>query len=271
MPCLHPQYIKTEVLGKPYWHVVPCGKCVNCLASRRNSWTFRLIMEKLQSKSSYFVTLTYDDDHIIECIDDDCDWPSVNKEHCQRFIKRFRKEMPFRYFLVSEYGDKHKRCHYHALLFFPEELEFSDCVHLVSKHWPYGNIMVGDVTPASIAYCSKYSLKDKNYQVVDKDTGYVFKCHPPFAIMSRRPGIGFNFVNDKFFRELVADGQFMFVYDGKKYLIPRYYREKLFDLPLKTKYYEFIAENLKKEYKNQKFGLDFLEQERRKHFKNNSR
>ena len=41
---------------------VPCGKCHECLGTRRNSWAFRLWKQMDVSESSLFITLTYADE-----------------------------------------------------------------------------------------------------------------------------------------------------------------------------------------------------------------
>lgn len=54
-----------ESTGEVISHVnVPCGKCVNCIKRRRMEWCFRMEQELLNSKCSYFVTLTYDPENV---------------------------------------------------------------------------------------------------------------------------------------------------------------------------------------------------------------
>lgn len=38
---------------------VPCGKCARCIQRRKMEWTFRMMHEMTESKTAYFVTLTY--------------------------------------------------------------------------------------------------------------------------------------------------------------------------------------------------------------------
>lgn len=68
---------------------------------------------------------------------------------CQKFIKRFRKNMSnieklknekFKYFAVSEYGPVSFRPHFHLLMFFDSELLFSRFSDIVHKSWKIGRI-----------------------------------------------------------------------------------------------------------------------------------
>ena len=155
---------------------VPCGKCAACLRSRRNGWIARLSSEAFTSKASTFITLTYDDSHLP-------DGNKVCKSDVQDFMKRFRhldrhyKALPdsFKYFIVSEYGKKFHRPHYHGLLFGVDLFEdvFKPSVATIrddgrpcwtcealQKAWKNGFVSIDRVTPRSIKYVSKYVVKD---------------------------------------------------------------------------------------------------------------
>jgi len=47
-----------------YEIMVPCGKCERCLDRRKREWGFRMEEEMKQSKTAYFVTLTYNRMHV---------------------------------------------------------------------------------------------------------------------------------------------------------------------------------------------------------------
>ena len=98
---------------------VPCGKCAECRDKYLNSIYQRAYVESLSSYV-YFITLTYDNDHI----------PSITLPsgkvvfyadygHIQAFFDRFRKNFNrvYRYLCVNEYGDNNNRPHFHLLLF----------------------------------------------------------------------------------------------------------------------------------------------------------
>lgn len=219
MQCLSPVEILNPNYGLlPYsarTMFVPCGKCSACLSQKRQAWSFRLQQELKFSTSAYFITLTYDDDHVPE---------RVCKEDVQKFLKRFRKSIhPFRvrYFAVAEYGEKHGRPHYHLLIFnypagvdslreelketwkfcAPEQFDFEDAV--------------GTVTPASISYVCKYCLSN------------IFTDNPDdrtFMLCSRRPGIGFSYLTSAMSGYLKDHlGEKVKEQGGASLNLPRYY------------------------------------------------
>jgi len=51
-----PVMIKGELRGQIK---VPCGKCARCIERRKMEWGFRMEIEMGESKTAYFVTLTY--------------------------------------------------------------------------------------------------------------------------------------------------------------------------------------------------------------------
>lgn len=58
--CLNP--IKLKKITGTDLHVIPCGKCVECLAHKANELTVRVIREVEYLHKFYFLTLTYRDD-----------------------------------------------------------------------------------------------------------------------------------------------------------------------------------------------------------------
>lgn len=194
--------------------LVPCGKCVACLINKRTDWTFRLQEEHRVSKSSHFVTLTYDQKHLRTD-------GSLNKRDLQLYLKRLRKKdesARIRYYAVGEYGSNTGRPHYHILLFNSVE-EHIRTSWTDSKGSAIGIVHVGKVTPASIAYCSKYIIQKDSYpQGVEK----------PFATMSRAYGIGGHYLSDAMVEWHRADDRNYVVRPGNlKNRLPRFYREKI--------------------------------------------
>lgn len=59
--CFNPLVLR-DPRGYPYQ--VPCGKCVACQNNKRSSLSLKLRLEEYTSKYCYFLTLTYDDDHL---------------------------------------------------------------------------------------------------------------------------------------------------------------------------------------------------------------
>lgn len=224
MDCISPVWVK-----KIFQHV-PCGKCNFCLRSRALDWCFRLQQEQKVSNTSHFITLTYADEYLpFEYTTGEA---TLCPDDLQRFLKRLRKDneqfkyrtsKPIRFYAVGEYGEMGSRPHYHALVFNAEV----QAIDRLNKTWPVGRVDVGRVEPASIGYVS----------------GYVFKRFEdygnriaPFARMSRRPGIGLNYLEKnkqwhkpenlpEFTQEL---NRFHIMDNGHTRRLPRYYKEKVF-------------------------------------------
>lgn len=168
-------------------------------------------------KANAFLTLTYSDEQLPPD-------RSLDVRHWQKFAKDFRYAYgPFRFYHCGEYGDETHRMHLHALIF---GWDFTDDRVLfktngqgddlfISKRltdlWGRGEVVIGDLTHKSAAYCARYTMKrqggekgreyykalaialtgDAAYERICLETGEVFDgLKPPYSTMSRRPGIG---------------------------------------------------------------------------------
>lgn len=153
-------------------------------------------------------------------------------------MKRLRKRHDVRFYMCGEYGSLTKRPHYHYCLFgyhFPDRVPFGDgfdISHELRSLWPFGNSSVGDLTFDSACYTSGYitqkltgAMAEKEYEVIDPDTGEIVKITPPFNQMSRRGGIGKQFF-DQYHGEMYPNDYV--VIKGKKAKPPRFY-DKLFE------------------------------------------
>lgn len=216
---------------------VPCGHCVACLSNKRLDWTFRLEQEHRASKSAHFVTLTYDEKHLRSD-------RSLSKRDLQLYLKRLRKKYEsgtVRYYAVGEYGSKSGRAHYHILLFNCDEANIRTA-WTDSKGNPIGLVHVGKVTPASVAYVTKYVIQ--SVEGVEKKTIIDEQGKPrkvkmmfdgrlaPFAVMSRRYGIGGRYLSDEMVEWHRADDRNYTVRPGNvKGRLPRFYREKIWWKP----------------------------------------
>lgn len=184
-----------EVGGKEYKQVpVPCGKCEACLARRARDWMIRLREEMKDSSYACFVTLTYDDEHLPREDRKVYDWmidqevifkdvPVHRVRDCQLFLKRLRKDNPdvkIRYFLVSEFGPKTLRPHYHVIIF---NLSRERCNKAyISSKWKNGFVEVSKVTEGRIAYVTKYCFGS---------TTLPYWLPKNFTKMSLKPAIGY--------------------------------------------------------------------------------
>lgn len=188
-------------------HKVPCGKCLPCLSNKRRDWIFRLEQEHKYSHGALFVTLTYHPKY--------CPY-EIKKRHLQLFIKRLRKhdtQNRVRYFAVGEYGTKRKRPHYHALLF---NVDLSGTT--VRKAWRFGEVHIGNVTPSSVAYCTKYIVQPEQ-KTPDKQ--------PPFTLMSRAYGIGGRYLSDAMVDWHRNNSANYTIVNGVKNRLPRFYKTKI--------------------------------------------
>lgn len=116
---------------------IPCGKCIGCRLDYSKQWANRLMLEAQYHDDAYFVTLTYDDDHVpLSWYDDPQTGEALQamtlcKRDFQLFMKRLRKWQDgrvdkladsftgssIRFFASGEYGSKTFRPHYHAIIF----------------------------------------------------------------------------------------------------------------------------------------------------------
>lgn len=237
MPCYHPLQAYLPVGGSDSKKVIfddtldhgaaiklPCGQCIGCRLEYSRQWAVRCVHEASLYKHNCFITLTYDDSSDIYD-------GNLHVEHFQDFMRSFRKKVKskkfidkfgfyckkLRYFHCGEYGEKRGRPHYHACIFnfdFPDRVYHSRrkgvklyTSEVLQELWPHGFSSVGDVTFESAAYVSRYvtkkingKLKDKHYLdigIIDEETGELFAKKQEYTTMSRRPGIGADFLKDK--------------------------------------------------------------------------
>lgn len=184
--------------------LIPCGCCASCLKQYAFQWSTRLMAESLYHQNSCFLTLTYDHKHLPRknVMDNNGEVFTIHplvKKDLQDFIKRlrFHVQVPIRYFACGEYGDIGGRPHYHVILFgydfedkqvvswnkLGQKLYTSKTLESI---WQNGLVGIGEVTAESCGYVARYSLK-KRTKLEKSDE---------FVLMSRRPGIGFQFFQD---------------------------------------------------------------------------
>lgn len=96
---------------------------------------------------------------------------SLNKKHCQDFLKRLRSRIEptkVRFFLCGEYGEKLGRPHYHLLLFgydFPDKVVLKNGKNklwrsdLLDEIWSHGFCSIGAVSFDSAVYVANYATK----------------------------------------------------------------------------------------------------------------
>lgn len=256
MPCYHPlkayrsrdfnpetgrygmTFNSTKALIEGSSIQLPCGRCSGCRLERSRQWAIRCLHESQLYSDNCFINLTYDREHL------PADY-SVQVRPLQLFFKKLRKKLgshKIRFFACGEYGDINLRPHFHALIF---NYTFNDrVVHSISERgdklytsknlstlWPYGFSTLGDITFESAAYVARYNMKKINgpqavehYTRQHPDTKTFHVVNPEFIVMSRRPGIGFAWLQK--FKSDVYPDDFVLA-RGMKMLPPRFYDQQL--------------------------------------------
>lgn len=225
--CLYPYMVE-----RPIYHnqgdrlvPVPCGKCPQCLKRRLASWSFRLEQESLRWEKQFFVTLTYNTDHVPITPNG---FLTLDKDHPTKFFKRLRKSAgKLRYYLCGEYGTNKKRPHYHAIIFGNETLHENDIITAwqdPATKTPFGDVYFGNVEAGSIRYTVAYYDKGIWKPAHRRDDRI-----PEYSTMSQ--GLGSNWLTTKQANHLIANPDKGYLYDreGKKIAIPAYYKKRLYD------------------------------------------
>lgn len=174
---------------------IPCRNCIGCRLDYSRNWANRgyLELKSQNNKDSYFVTLTYDDEHlpkINEYTDsngvtwtenDDNEWNGILiPKHLETFIDSLRTHerrignKRFKYMACGEYGDKNKRPHYH-IIFYGLELPLDSFYNsrisdkeiywqntVIEKYWKRGISNITEATWNNIAYVARYITKKLN-------------------------------------------------------------------------------------------------------------
>lgn len=232
---------------------VPCQQCVGCRLARSREWAIRCIHEASLWQDNCFITLTYKDEFLPQMSDPaeyphhvgDVRFSTLLHDDFQKFMKRLRKQFGagIRFYMCGEYGSQFGRPHYHAILF---NMDFSDrklwqvkrdvplfVSPSLSELWPFGFSTVGNVTFESAAYVARYVMKKMTgdlaadyYDVIDPDTGELFRRKAEYNQPSRRGGIGLGWF-EKYGREVWPDD--FVIINGKRLKPPRYY-EKILEI-----------------------------------------
>ena len=232
----HPDKTNDEVAtlyGYNKVYKVPCNSCDECLLNRSKKKAEQLIIENYDRNDpsgSWFLTLTYDDNHIPynEVYDKDGNFISAeeslppkdpylyeHKADREKCIKPFIDNLSYHamtkygderpmWFYCGEYGGITRRPHFHMILFgvhIPqEELKFyeqRDGYILYewvkgAEIWKNGFVTVGSFTPETAAYVAGYVLKKQS----KKKMNWVYQQQgkiPEYTGQSRYPAIGSNY------------------------------------------------------------------------------
>lgn len=236
-----PDYVKREIINNDIVSFdklisIPCGMCSECIRSRALNWSFRILNESKYHDHSYCITFTYDDEFLPKNGSLVKDEISKFNKKLKTYLSRLGMKSDFRFFGCGEYGDKYKRPHYHVIYFGLDlwDLVFAAIKNgviyfdspFIRKLWNKGHISVSVLNERCATYVASY---------VNKKIGVVFDENKvrPFTLMSRRPGIGSQILEDAYFKEKIDKGDYSFFENGFKFKLGRYYADKL-DLDLSS-------------------------------------
>lgn len=260
--------------------VIPCGKCIGCRLEYSKQWATKGIYEAEMHKENWFLTLTYDDEHLpigSNTID-----PNTGEEKnplisgtlrakdFTNFIKKLRSyyerkynHTGIRFMGCGEYGESSNRAHYHCIMFnlpIPIEMmkfhEYNDNqepmyrVPEIEQIWGKGIVVAAEVNFNTCAYVARYITKKVGIPT-EKDYYKCLGIEPEFFRMSRKPGIGREYYEQHKNEIYEKDQLLVRKYKGgmMKVKPPKYY-DKLYDIENPEKF-EKIKENRKKEQEKQ--------------------
>ena len=202
--------------------VLPCGQCIGCRLDKSRSWANRMMMELKYHQSAFFITLTYDDEHLPMTyyhtdddgvIDEAYQVGTLVKSDLQKFMKRLRRYQEYHYgnkdvmfYACGEYGSHTHRPHYHLIVYdviFDDLKKFGRSragnfqyysSETLSKLWPYGFHGISYVSWETCAYVARYVTK-KLYGDAADFYDY-FNIVPEFSAMSTKPAIGLRYYEE---------------------------------------------------------------------------
>lgn len=235
---------------------IGCGQCIGCRLEYSRQWANRITLEakKYKPNECWFLTLTYDDEHVPigQAVNQKTGEVkqslTLNKEDLTLFMKRLRYYYQYhynhdgiRFYAAGEYGDTTKRPHYHICIFnMPihtelirvKENELGQRIWTnkeIEKLWGKGFIAIAHQSWETAAYTARYMLKKQKGQ----DSEWYYKSLgiiPEFTQMSRKPGIAREYYDENS-RKIYENDEIILRKGEKTYQIkpPRYY-DKLYDI-----------------------------------------
>lgn len=158
-------HLKKWVYGSDEVFLLPCMRCKACRDSYAKDWGIRCTLEAQCHKYNYFLTLTYDNQHVLK----GC------KSDFTSFLKKLGYELtgkPIRprFFACQERGETTGRLHFHCILFLDSPLILKSpaklgsfwhySCDLLSECWANGFVDVAEFENDCARYVAKYATKD---------------------------------------------------------------------------------------------------------------
>lgn len=168
-------------------------------------------------KANYWLTLTYDEEHIQHLLVPAVDKKtgevikvaSLYKKDLQDFMKRIRERWKrvhdnpnVRFYACGEYGEQNHRPHFHVILFnfVIPDLELIANKNgfavfqseEVSKVWGMGNVTINRNSWLTAAYTARYMMKKRKGKWAKQEYAEA-GINPEFCLCSRKPGIGYGY------------------------------------------------------------------------------
>lgn len=253
-----------------YYAKIPCGQCIGCRLDEAKNKANRCVMEQIGieksdeilTKTSYFVTLTYNDESLphnygflpaqissmkqyeeMKPLQLDANG-TLRYNDFQEFNKRLKSDIAYhqgkdiaeelRFLVAGEYGPTTQRPHYHAIFFslnIPDLKEYKrnkqgDMLYTsewLEKLWSHGFVVIGEFSWKTAAYTARYVVKKHK----GKDADWYSNHHvePEFSKCSLKPGIGAIFYN--LYRDDIYQHDSIVLKDGLRVKPPRYFDKLL--------------------------------------------
>lgn len=221
--------------------MIPCGKCIGCRLDYAKEWANRGYLECMTSENNWFITLTYDDEHLntpeemttsdeitfTELQENDWKgtlWPADLKQfmkNLRQILSREHDHAGIKFMAAGEYGEQGERPHFHVILyncplptetFYDSRIDWKKDVYwkcdIIDRAWGKGIAEVGEANWNTIGYTARYITKKLNGE--ESEYFYAAKGQiREFMRTSKRPAIA---------REYF-DKNMLQIYDNDKVLI----------------------------------------------------
>lgn len=202
---------------------IPCKYCWACRLNYSAEWATRIMLEAQKYECNWFLTLTYDDEHVpiaektsgekdgqvIEWENDGTWGYTLAPEDMKTFMNTLRKNYErkghkgIKYFYCGEYGENTRRPHYHIILlncpldiglFYNTHIDTNFKAHWksleVENIWKKGMIDIAELEWSCAAYVARYCTK-KVANLMTKEDYLSNGLYPEYVRMSK--GIGFDY------------------------------------------------------------------------------